>query len=49
MMSDVDAELWRAMIERDNLACGVCTSVADLRSKILRYIRLHARTAKPFP
>ena len=36
-------ELWFAKIERDVLARGMFTSVADLRRKILRYIRRYNR------
>jgi transposase len=42
-------ELWFAKIERDVIARGVFTSVADLRRKLLRYIRQYnkgARTVK---
>lgn len=41
-------ELWFAKIERDVIARGVFTSVADLRRKLMRYIRLYNRSAKPF-
>jgi transposase len=41
-------ELWFAKIERDILARGIFTSVADLRRKILRYIRKHNADPKPF-
>jgi transposase len=41
-------ELWFAKIERDILARGIFSSVADLRRKILRYIRHHNDAAKPF-
>ena len=40
-------ELWFAKIERDLLARGIFTSVADLARKIRRYIRHHNKTAKP--
>jgi len=40
-------ELWFAKIERDLLARGVFTSVRDLSRKIMRYIRLYAKRAKP--
>jgi transposase len=40
-------ELWFAKIERDLLARGIFTSVADLARKIRRYIRLYNKTAKP--
>jgi transposase len=41
-------ELWFAKIERDVIARGVFASVPDLRRKLLRYIRLYNRSAKPF-
>jgi transposase len=41
-------ELWFAKIERDILARGIFTSVADLRRKILRYIRRYNAAAAPF-
>jgi transposase len=40
-------ELWFAKIERDVLARGIFTSVADLRRKILRYIRRYNTAAVP--
>jgi transposase len=40
-------ELWFAKIERDLLARGISTSVADLARKIRRYIRHYNTTAKP--
>jgi len=40
-------ELWFAKIERDVLARGIFTSVADLRRKILRYIRRYNDEPKP--
>lgn len=40
-------ENWFGKIERDVIARGIFTSVADLRRKLLRYIRLHNSTAKP--
>lgn len=41
-------ELWFAKIERDLIARGVFTSVPNLRKKLLQYIRLHNKTARPF-
>lgn len=41
-------ELWFAKIERDLIARGIFTSTADLRRKLLRYIRLHNKTCQPF-
>jgi transposase len=40
-------ELWFAKIERDVLARGIFTSVADLKRKILRYIRHYNKAATP--
>lgn len=40
-------ELWFAKIERDVIARGIFTSVPDLKRKLLRYIRLYNRGAKP--
>src|SRR5947199_1615896 len=41
-------ELWFAKIERDLLARGIFTSVADLRRKLLQYIRAHNTACQPF-
>jgi len=41
-------ELWFAKIQRDVIARGVFTSVADLGNKLRRYIRHYSKTAKPF-
>ena len=40
-------ENWFAKIERDVIARGIFTSVADLRRKLMRYIRRHNTSAKP--
>ena len=40
-------ELWFAKIERDVITRGVFTSVADLKRKLMRYIRQYNRTPKP--
>ena len=40
-------ELWFSKIERDLLARGIFTSVADLARKIRRYIRLYNKAPKP--
>ena len=40
-------ELWFAKIERDLLARGIFTSVADLARKIRRYIHRYNKTPKP--
>jgi transposase len=40
-------ELWFAKIERDVIARGVFTSVSDLRRKLMRYIRVYAKRARP--
>ncbi len=41
-------ELWFAKIERDLIARGIFTSVPDLRTKLLQYIKRHNATAQPF-
>jgi transposase len=41
-------EIWFAKVERDVIARGVFTSVADLRRKLMKYIRAYAQRAKPF-
>src|SRR5438094_2560337 len=41
-------ELWFAKIERDCLARGIFTSTADLRRKLMQYIRAHHKTCRPF-
>jgi transposase len=41
-------ELWFAKIQRDVIARGVFTSVADLARKLRKYIRAYAKLAKPF-
>lgn len=41
-------ELWFAKIQRDVIARGVFSSVADLGRKIRKYIRAYAKSAKPF-
>jgi transposase len=40
-------ENWFARIERDVIARGVFTSVGDLKRKLMHYIRLHNKRAKP--
>jgi transposase len=40
-------EIWFAKIERDVIARGVFTSVADLRRKLMKYIRTYALHAQP--
>ncbi len=40
-------ELWFAKIERDMIARGIFTSTADLRRKLMQYIRLHNKTCQP--
>ncbi len=40
-------ELWFAKIERDVIARGVFTSVADLKKKLMRYIRKYNEEPKP--
>ena len=41
-------ESWFSKLQRDVIDRRIFTSVADLRRKILRYIRLYQKTAKPF-
>jgi transposase len=41
-------ELWFAKIQRDVIARGVFTSVADLGNKLRRYIRAYSNSATPF-
>jgi len=43
-----EVELWFAKIQRDVIARGVFTSVADLSRKLMKYIRAHAKSARPF-
>ena len=40
-------EIWFAKIERDVIARGVFTSVADLARKLRKYIRAYAKSAQP--
>ena len=41
-------ELWYAKIERDCIARGIFTSTADLRRKLMQYIRAHNKHCHPF-
>ena len=41
-------ESWFAKIQRDVIAPGVFTSVADLGNKLRKYIRAYAKSARPF-
>lgn len=41
-------EIWFGKIERDVIARGVFTSVADLGRKLRKYIRAYGKSAKPF-
>ena len=41
-------ESWFSKLQRDVIDRGIFTSVADLSRKIMRYIRLYQKTAKPF-
>ena len=41
-------ELWFAKIQRDVIARGVFTSVADLGNKLRKYIRAYSKSAQPF-
>ena len=40
-------ELWFGKIERDVMARGIFTSIADLRRKLMRYIRHYNKAPKP--
>ena len=40
-------ELWFSKIERDVIARGIFTSVADLRRKLMRYVRHHNKEPRP--
>jgi transposase len=40
-------ELWFAKIERDVISRGIFSSTADLRHKLMRYIRQHNKSPKP--
>lgn len=42
-----EIEIWFSKIERDPIARGIFSSVADLRRKIMRYIRHYNRAPKP--
>src|SRR5947209_12522544 len=41
-------EIWFSKVERDVIARGVFTSVADLARKLRKYIRAYAKSAQPF-
>jgi transposase len=41
-------EIWFSKLQREVIDRGIFTSVSDLRRKIMRYIRLYGKTAKPF-
>jgi transposase len=41
-------EIWFARIERDVIARGVFTSVKDLAQKLMRYIQIYSKNARPF-
>jgi transposase len=41
-------ELWFGKIQRDVIARGIFTSVADLARKLRRYIRAYSKSAQPF-
>lgn len=45
-LNQVDS--WFSKLQRDVIDRGIFTSVADLKRKLLRYIRLYQKTAKPF-
>jgi transposase len=41
-------EIWFSKLQREVIDRGIFTSVKDLRRKILRFIRLYAKSARPF-
>ena len=41
-------EIWLGKIQRDVIARGVFTSVADVARKLRKYIRAYSKSAKPF-
>jgi transposase len=41
-------EIWFSKLQRDVIIRGIFTSVQDLARKIMRYIRIYDKTAKPF-
>ena len=41
-------EIWFSKLQREVIDRGIFTSVTDLRRKIMRYIRLYGKSAKPF-
>jgi transposase len=41
-------EIWFSKLQRDVIITGIFASVEDLSRKILRYIRLYDKVAKPF-
>jgi len=40
-------EIWFSKIERDVVARGIFTPVADLRRKLMKYIRAYTPSARP--
>ena len=44
----IAVESWLGKLQRDVIDRGAFTSVSGLKRKILRYIRLYQKTAKPF-
>ena len=40
-------EIWFSKIQRDVIARGIFTSLADLTKKLIRYIKSYVKTAKP--
>jgi transposase len=41
-------EIWFSKIQRDVIARGIFTSISDLSTKLIRYIRQYNKTATPF-
>jgi hypothetical protein len=40
--------IWFSKIQRDVIARGIFTSISDLSTKLIRYIRQYNKTATPF-
>src|SRR5712671_3955207 len=41
-------EIWFSKIQRDVIARGIFTSISDLSTKLIRYVRQYNKTATPF-
>jgi len=42
-------EIWFSKIQRDVIARGIFTSISDLSTKLIRYIRQYNKTATLVP